>query len=402
MNVTARLAAAWRSVDPRVVDTAVALLLFALMVGELAGRPPGPGELPTTPPAYGLAAAITLPLAVHRRYPVPVLLVVGAAITVYAFGSWTAFPGWAAFALVFVVGLHRGRRLGALAAGVMAVALAVALAVQPPGVVTAGTWLTSALVLVVAWLAGDNLWGRQRRWEALQDRAARLETEREERARQAVTAERLRIARELHDVVAHAMSVVAVQAGVANHVIDSRPDLAREAIGTVETSTRAALVEMRRLLGVLRQGDESAGELAPSPGLGQVPALVAQLADVGLTVRVRTDGDARDLPDGVDLSAYRIVQEGLTNALRHGGPVADVTVRHRPGVVEIEVSDDGRSGGPSTAGAGHGLLGMRERVAVYGGTLTAGPRPGGGFRLVATLPYGEPATPPALVRGRAA
>jgi signal transduction histidine kinase len=304
----------------------------------------------------------------------------------YAAGHWVAFPGYTAFALVFLVSLHSARGRGVLALGVMATALAVAIGLQSTPTVTASTWVTVALALVIAWLAGDNLRARQERLQAAQARAQQLEAEREERARRAVTEERLRIARELHDVVAHSMSVIAVQAGVAHHVIDSRPELARQALATVETNSRSALVEMRRLLGVLRQEDEPSAALAPSPGLAEVPRLVAQFAEAGLRVDVRTTGAADGLPDGVDLSAYRIVQEGLTNVLRHGGPAATVTIDHEPGLVRVAVGDDGPAREPRGE-PGHGLIGMRERVAVFGGTLTAGPRPGGGFDLAATLPY---------------
>src|SRR3954454_10789438 len=161
------------------------------------------------------------------------------------------------------------------------------------------------------------------------------------------------------------MSVIAVQAGVANHVIDSRPELARQALATVETNTRSALVEMRRLLGVLRQGDEPSASLTPAPGLAQVPDLVEHVRAAGLIVDLRVDGAPGGGPDGVDLSAYRIVQEGLTNVLRHGGPEAHVTIAHREGAVEIEISDDGRGARQQAAataadrGAGHGLIGMR-------------------------------------------
>jgi signal transduction histidine kinase len=247
----------------------------------------------------------------------------------------------------------------------------------------------------VAWLAGDNLRVRQQRWVALQARAERLEREREERARQAVAEERLRIARELHDVVAHSMSVIAVQAGVAHHVIDRRPEQARTALATVETTTRAALVEMRRLLGVLRQPDEPAGSLTPSPGLADLPRLIDQFTEAGLTVDLSVAGVPEQVPDGVDLSAFRIVQEGLTNVLRHGGPEARLAIHHEPGQLRVAISDDGSGRKPQPAG-GHGLIGMRERVAIFGGTLTAGPRPGGGFELTATLPF------EAALNGRAA
>jgi signal transduction histidine kinase len=385
------------------VDIVVALFFLALMVGELALKPVGPGESPTVPLAYAAAAVITLPIALHRRFPVPVLLVAGVGIVGYSLGHFTAFPGYPAFALVFLVGLHGRRWRGAVAFATMSLAMGVAVGLQPPGMITASTWVSTFLALLVAWLAGENLRSRQARWAALQERAARLEAEREERARQAVTEERLRIARELHDVVAHAMSVIAVQAGVANHVIDSRPDLARTALATVETNTRAALVEMRRLLGVLRQGDEPSASLTPTPGLGEVDRLVNQFSEAGLRVRVRTEGMSEGMPDGVHLSAFRIVQEGLTNVLRHGGPEADVLISHEPGQVRITVRDGGRPPGTAPTavrGPGHGLLGMRERVAVFGGTFTAGPRPDGGFGLEATLPWAH--APQSVAAGSAA
>jgi signal transduction histidine kinase len=361
-------------------------MLLALMVAELIAKAPVGDESAATPIAYWWAALITLPVAVHRRYPVAAVLVSAAAVVGYATGHFSAFPGYTAFALVFVVSLHCGRGRGLLAFGAMAAALGVSLGLQSTPTVTPSTWVSTLLALTVAWLAGDNLRVRRQRWEALQARARRLEEEREERARQAVTEERLRIARELHDVVAHAMSVIAVQAGVANHVIDSRPELARQALGTVETNTRAALVEMRRLLGVLRQEGEPSASLTPSPGLSDVSGLVAQFTEAGLTVELTTTGTA-EAPDGVELSAYRIVQEGLTNVLRHGGPKATVVISREPGLVTIGIGDDGRPGKPGGK-PGHGLIGMRERVAVFGGTLNAQPRAGGGFDLTATLPYG--------------
>jgi signal transduction histidine kinase len=370
----------------RLADALPAGAFFALMAAELAAKTPVGAEAASSPVAYLTALAITAPIAWHRRHPVAAVLVSGAAIVAYGAGHFTAFPGYAAFALVFLVSLHSARGRGVLALVVVTVALGVAIGLQSAPSVTASTWLSTMLALLIAWLAGDNLRVRQERLRAVQARAQRLEAEREDRARQAVTEERLRIARELHDVVAHSMSVIAVQAGVAHHVIDSRPDVARQALATVETTTRSALVEMRRLLGVLRQPDEPSASLTPSPGLADVPGLVAQFAEAGLPVEVTVTGAAGDVPDGVDLSAYRIVQEGLTNVLRHGGPKATVTIAHEPGRLRVSIADDG-SGRPPGGKPGHGLIGMRERVAVFGGTLTAGPRPGGGFDLSATLPY---------------
>ena len=380
----------WQSVDRRVLDTAVAALIFAFMALELASKALESGERASGPIAYALAAAVALPIAVHRRYPMAALGTATVAAILYSVGRFTSFPGYALFALVFGISLHAGRRRAAAAFGAALLALGVALSLQPATVVTTSTWVSTILATAVAWLSGENIRSRRLRWSALEERTRRLETEREDRARQAVSDERLRIARELHDVVAHSMSVIAVQAGVANHVIDSRPEMARQALATVETNTRSALVEMRRLLGVLRQGDEPSASLVPAPGLVEVPGLVQQFAEAGLMVDVRVDGVPDQVPDGVDLSAFRIVQEGLTNVLRHGGPKAEVTVGYQSGTVRIEICDDGRApGGSAMVGKepGHGLLGMRERVAVFGGTLVAGPRPGGGFRLAATLPY---------------
>jgi signal transduction histidine kinase len=376
----------------RTADAALAAVLFGIMTAELAARPVEAGEQASRPIAYLLALLITAPIAVHRRVPVVAVVVSGAAIAAYGAGHFVAFPGYAAFGLVFVISLHCGRGRGVFAYGIVAAALGTAIALQAGPTVTPSTWISTALALTVAWLAGDNLRVRADRMAALRARADRLERERENRDRQAVADERLRIARELHDVVAHSMSVIAVQAGVANHVIDSRPELARTALATVETTARAALVEMRRLLGVLRRPDEPEGSLSPAPGLADVPGLIAQFAEAGLAVEVSMVGTAVQVPDGVDLSAYRIAQEGLTNVLRHGGPKAWLTIGHRPGWMRVAVADDGRPGRSDTPAGGHGLIGMRERVALFGGTLTAGPRAdGGGFELVATLPYGEPA-----------
>ena len=372
----------------RYPDAVLAAALLAVLAAELALKTPAPGESAPGWVAYAWAPAITAPIAVHRRWPVVAVLVAGAAVVGYAAGHYAAFPGYAAFALVFVVSLHTGRGRGALAFATMALAIGLALALQTEHTVTASTWVVSLLGLAVAWLAGENLRTRQSRMAAWRERAVRLEADREERARQAVAEERLRIARELHDVVAHSMSVIAVQAGVAHHVIDSRPELARQALSTVETNTRAALVEMRRLLGVLRSPGEPSASLVPAPGLADVPVLMDQFFEAGLRVEMEVSGEPAGVPDGVDLSAYRIVQEGLTNVLRHGGPAARLDIFYDTGLVRVTIEDDGPGGEPA-AEPGHGLIGMRERVAVFGGTFTAGPRPGGGFDLRATLPYAQ-------------
>ncbi|HLL69679.1 MAG TPA: sensor histidine kinase [Micromonosporaceae bacterium] len=400
MHAPARLRDRWRSIDRRSLDVLAALALFAFMAVELALAHREFGQHASTALAYLLAAAITLPFAVHRRHPVAVVAVSTWAVVVYALGHFSAFPGYGLFVLVFGVALHSGRRVSAAALGAVLFAMSFALSQQPAGVVTGSTWISTLLAVAVAWLSGENIRSRRLRLAVLEERARRLEYDREERARQAVSEERLRIARELHDVVAHSMSVIAIQAGVANHVIDSRPELARQALATVETHTRSALVEMRRLLGVLRQGDETAASLTPAPGLALVPGLVRQMEEAGLQVDLRMDGGPDGIPDGVELSAYRIVQEGLTNVLRHGGPNAVVTIGYLPGAVQIEIVDDGAPPGAARSvpdrvaggATGHGLIGMRERAAVFGGTLVAEPVQGGGFRVAAVLPYAPAAS----------
>ncbi|MFF2042474.1 sensor histidine kinase [Kitasatospora sp. NPDC058170] len=241
-------------------------------------------------------------------------------------------------------------------------------------------------------------WGRLTRVRRaylveLEDRAARLERERDAQAKVAVAAERARIARELHDVVAHNVSVMIVQADGAAYVLDNSPQQAKEALSTIASTGRQALVEMRRLLGVLRTAD-TAEEYVPQPGVEELPELLDQVRTAGLQVEFATSGDPRELPRGVELTVYRIVQEALTNVRKHGGPDVHARVAVDFGERELAVliEDDGRgttdeqlaSGGAD--GQGHGLIGMRERVGMVSGSLDVGPRPGGGFRIRAVLP----------------
>jgi signal transduction histidine kinase len=246
-------------------------------------------------------------------------------------------------------------------------------------------------VLAAAWLLGRFVGVRRVYVGQLEERTAELEQAREELARRAVAEERLRLARELHDVVAHSMSVIAVQSGVGAHVADTRPEEAAKALAAIEATSRAALTELRRLLGVLRRDSEPLDDLTPVPGLADLEILLAEVAKAGLAVRVRVEGTQSQLPAGVDLSAYRIVQEALTNVVKHAGSArAQVVVGYRDQEVTVEVTDDGRgaisAGSDGRVGSGHGLIGMRERVAAFGGDLEVGPRPGGGFRVAARLP----------------
>jgi len=241
------------------------------------------------------------------------------------------------------------------------------------------------MTLVGAWLLGAYLRTRRLYVAELRERAARAERSREERARAAVADERARIARELHDAVAHGVTVMVVQAEAAEEVLSADPERARAPLRTIQSTGREALIELRRLLGILREEDAIA-ERAPRPGLANLDALVATMRQAGLVVDVNVEGEPVRLPVGLDLSAYRIVQEALTNALKHAGPAhATVAVSYGDGMLGLEVSDDGA--GPSQPnGSGHGLASMRERVALYGGELESGPRPGRGYRVRARLP----------------
>jgi signal transduction histidine kinase len=245
----------------------------------------------------------------------------------------------------------------------------------------------STLILTLAWFFGSALGSRTEQARELTERVAAAEHERATAAERATAEERARIARELHDVVAHSVSVMVVQASGVRRLLKDEQHREREALLSVEQIGRQALTEMRRMLGVMRSGEEApAAVLAPQPGLQHLDRLIAQVEEAGLPVTLHVEGDRPDLSPGVDLSAYRIVQEGLTNALKHAkGAHAEVVVRYIDSSVELEIADNG-PGAPSGDGQGHGLVGMRERVALYGGTIEAGPRAGGGFVLRAELP----------------
>src|SRR2546426_8192204 len=246
-----------------------------------------------------------------------------------------------------------------------------------------------AVLLLAPWLVGKAMRGRIADASLLEVRAEKAEREREQRAQEAAREERARIARELHDVIAHSVSVMVVQAGAAEEVLRQAPERALQPIRAVQDTGRQALAEMARLLGMLRRDGEELG-LAPQPGLDDLEALLEQTRRAGLPVELRVEGTPRPVPLGADLSAYRIVQEALTNARKHAGEArATVTVRYGTEALEIEVADDG-SGSGNGDGGGHGLVGMRERVALFGGELHAGPQPGGGFRVHARLPLAEP------------
>jgi signal transduction histidine kinase len=252
-------------------------------------------------------------------------------------------------------------------------------------------FLWTTLILSLAWFFGVALASRTAQARELRERVATVERERAVATEHAAAEERSRIARELHDVVAHSVSVMVVQASGVRRLLHADQEREREALLSVEHIGREALAEMRRMLGVMRAGEEKPADLAPQPGLLHLDRLIVQVEEAGLPVRLRVEGERPELPIGIDLSAYRIVQEGLTNTLKHApGSEAEVVIRYGENGVEVEVMDDGVGAtNGSRADGGHGLVGMRERVALYGGSLEAGPRDGGGFVLRAQLPVGE-------------
>jgi signal transduction histidine kinase len=334
-----------------------------------------------------LALLWTLPLLFRRRFPlgapVAVFVVLGgeavAVGTVVTDAQMTGFTILAAFA---AAGAHGEIRLALVGALVGYASVAVILVDDRPRLAST---LSVIGVSAVTWAIARAFVERGRRAEDLEERAERLERAHAE----AVTSERATIARELHDVIAHSVSVMTVQAGAARLLLDDDPLRARESLMAVEETGRQALGEMRRLLGVLR-GDEHETELAPQPRIADVDALVEQVRAAGLPVNVVVEGEPRPLSPGVDLAAYRVAQEALTNALKHAGAArAQVSIRYTTGALELAVTNDGHV--RRNGRGGHGLVGMRERVALYGGTFEAGPREAGGYAVRATLPLDTPA-----------
>jgi signal transduction histidine kinase len=330
----------------------------------------------------------TTPFLARRRFPVASLVVPAMAIGLSTFvDSGLVKHPFISFAFGLAICFRFGMRPWRLqsVAGLVFV-LGVAALVElnaPEGKV--GDFIWDTITFTIAWVIGFAVGEKYREVDEAKERAALAEREREERARRAVADERARIARELHDVVGHSVSVMTVQASAVRRLLEQDQERVSEALQVVEQTGREALAEMRRMVGVLRHAEE-APALAPQPSLGEIERLVQHARDRGLPVELSIEGEPVDLPTGIDLTAYRLVQEGLTNAIKHAhAQQAEVVIRYEDGHVELTVSDDG-SGGGDGGGSGHGLVGMRERVTVYGGELEAGPRPEGGFRLRARLP----------------
>jgi signal transduction histidine kinase len=331
-----------------------------------------------------------LVLVLRRRAPLVMAFAMAAVLALHdlLWADEITLAGMAALLIaMYSVAAHE-RSLARAAAGGLVLGVAANTDLIAGGLGHDSFWPFRFLFLAGAWLAGWVVHRRQLQVGELTHRAVLLARDREERAAAAVARERARLARELHDVVAHSVSVMVVQAGAAEQVLGSDPERAREPLRNIQATGRQTVVELRRLLGILRHGDDELAT-APRPSLGQLDGLLADARNAGVSVSAAVQGTAVPLPPSIDLSAYRIVQEGLTNVIKHAGHAhAQVLVRYTGHALELQVIDDG-PGGPAGQPGGHGLLGVRERVALFGGTFQAGNRAEGGFGLRALLPLDE-------------
>jgi signal transduction histidine kinase len=342
-----------------------------------------------------LALAITVPVAWRRRFPVAVLGL--GLLSGLAFGHYwpDVDPIYQIIALLVVcysVGAYAN-----LAAGLASVLVVVSIyatgavldEIRNPQLHGPADVGMLAFLVIGAWVTGRLVERRSGQAAKMTERAERLEREREQQEAEALARERGRIARELHDIIAHSVSVMVIQAGAAEQLLTSDPPQARESLQSVQELGRSTVDELRRMLGILRE-DPQEVSLNPQPRMAGLPGLIRQLREAGLPVEMRVEGTQLDLPPGVDLSAFRIVQEALTNTLKHAQPArAQVLVRYGGGMLDLEIVDDGTPRTHGRDGHGHGLVGMRERAALYGGDFAAGPRPGGGYAVRARLPVGR-------------
>ena len=376
-----------RVLDPFPLSIVLALIFTAAGLVELLTRGP-------------------VPVGYHEDSPVLILLTVASGLTLAALW-WSPLVSLVASVGLLCAQVLAGYEVTAAAVGVVIVASFATVAFDHwKRAIAAGFIVAGGVILVllelpsVSWKAALATWASlsivwvvgvviriyRGSIERAERRAALFASDREARAREAVAEERARMARELHDSVGHALNVVVLHAGAAQRIIDKKPELAREALDSIETAGRQALGDIERMLGILRAPEEEAC-CDVTPGMSQLETLCDQVREAGLPVELAVEGEARPLPASLDLTAYRIVQESLTNTLKHAGKTrATVTVRYEDKALAIEVLDDGRGTTPATAGGGRGLLGMRERVATFRGELEAGPRAEGGFGVRARLP----------------
>jgi signal transduction histidine kinase len=406
----ARRARDWQRYHPTAADAVVAALFTAaafvsVYVNVVAARDLDVHlDRLSTAAVVATTLAVTLPLAWRRRFPLSVASAVTAAFVVDRIVLQPVEPFVTMYAVwlgLYSAAVHGrpGRRrlvLALCAAALLGELVRELFFVGPQtelGLATKTFLLVyQGAVIALPVLLGAAIRTSRERERELAERATELQREREEKARRAVFEERVRIARELHDVVAHHVSVMGIQAGAARRVLDRHPEKATGVLSSIEASSRQAVAELHRLLGFLRRSGEE-DPLGPQPGLGQLQDLVAQVARGELAVDLSVDGDPRPLPPTLDVSAYRIIQEALTNSLKHSrAATAAVRVRYLPASLEIEVLDNGTPGpGRPADGGGQGLIGMRERASLHGGRLTVGPRPGGGFAVRASFPLDGPA-----------
>ncbi|GGW30365.1 ATPase [Streptomyces lucensis JCM 4490] len=370
-----------RSPRPIVVDTLIACAMTAVAV--LLGRESRSQGWPEPDArAYALVALAHLPVALRGRRPVAVFAAVEAAAAVYVtLGYWPVVCTFGSMLALYTVASVRPVRTALVCAACMSALWVYA------GVVSHSPSMASVLGQALLYCSVLVWFGHLARRSA--ELTRRLREEQAERARRAVAEERGRIARELHDVVAHHMSVISVQAGLARFVFDSDPAKARGALGTIGDTSGEALEELRRMLQVLREEDPEAPRRAPMPTLARLGELLGRVRAGGLPVDLAVEGAERPLPPGVELCAYRVVQEALTNVLKHAGPArARVELRYGAHELTVRVTDDGEGVPPAAVprGGGHGLIGMRERARLYGGTIAVGPRPGRGYEVRLTLP----------------
>jgi signal transduction histidine kinase len=383
-----------RSLPPQAIDIGLALTVAAAMVLTIGiAEEPEAGRSPDVL-AYLLGLGVAALLLLRRRWPLGVLIASIGVLSIYFGLDYDAFSAAVPLAAAAYSAAVAGK--GLPAAGFLAAFVVIGGSVarldegDSLAEVLREGLITDAALLAAVLLLGEAVRNRRAWAEEVRARLRRADEDREREAERRVQQERLRIAREMHDVLAHTIAVINVQAGVAGDVIDEAPDKARASLGDIRRQSRDAISELRAAVGVLREGDTAAPR-APAPGLAELDGLVDWAAAAGVRVEVVVAGSARPLPGTVDLAAYRIVQESLTNVVRHAhASAATVSVRYDPGAVELEVQDNGSgaTNGSADGAGGHGLVGMRERAAALGGSFQAGAAPGGGFLVQATLPTG--------------
>jgi signal transduction histidine kinase len=369
----------WLPARSEVLLAAAVLVMAAV---ELAANP----AIQPRGAAVPLEILLAITLAWRRQFPLAVVVAVATIATIETVAGvpleQPVVPLIAAVIATFTVAAHRPLRPAAAGVVVMIAAIGIQSLAQHKGL---GNFIFGLIFVCGAWVTSRLVYSRTRENVALQAQTSRLAEERDVSAAQAAAAERGRIARELHDVIAHSLSVMVVQAGAAEHVIAREPARAGEAMRAVQDTGRQALSEMAHLLGILREDGEELG-FVPQPGISDLPALVAQARNAGLPVELRIEGERHTVPTGVELSLFRIVQEALTNVRKHAGPAhTTVLLRYGPGAIETVISDDG-NGSSNGFGGGHGLVGMRERANLYGGALQAEPGPSGGFVVRVSMP----------------